>query len=103
MISGCCFLRSHRDIFVIRESPDKVSDNALIVIEMFVVLIYDRTNEFSLSGRTNLGASNTEGPKAPKSCKVRMEKKVSIWKTLLDKSGMNYELIHCKCSKAFKC
>ena len=84
-------------------APDKVSDNALIVIEMFVVLIYDRINEFCLSGRTLLGASNTEGPKAPKSCKVRLEKKVSIWKTLLDKSGMNYELIHCKCRKAFKC
>ena len=28
------------------DAPDKVSENALIVIEMFVVLIYDRTNEF---------------------------------------------------------
>ena len=28
------------------DAPDKVSENALIVIEMFVVLIYGRTNEF---------------------------------------------------------
>ena len=28
------------------DAPDKVSEDALIVIEMFVVLIYGRTNEF---------------------------------------------------------
>ena len=79
-----------------------------MVIEMFVVLIYDRTNQFCrvnsatqhlssrkscclkniltsqaalvqhkccLSGRTYSGASNTEGPIAPISCKVGSGKK----------------------------
>ena len=121
------------------EAPDNVSENALTVIEMFVVLIYDRTNEFcrvnsatqqlfswkscclesilpsqsalvqpilgaAYQGMKYLGAGNTVGPKAPKSCKVKLEKKhVLIWKTFLDKSGMNYEFIHCKCRKACKC
>ena len=81
------------------DAPDKVSENALIVIEMFVVLIYGRTapflleilffrehsamtvspcatdSRYCLSGRTHMGASKTEGPKAPKSCKLGLEKK----------------------------
>ena len=44
MISGCCFLT--KTFLSLEDDPDKVSENALIVIEMFVVLIYDRTNEF---------------------------------------------------------
>ena len=44
MISGCCFLT--KKFLSLEDDPDKVSENALIVIEMFVVLIYDRTNEF---------------------------------------------------------
>ena len=44
MISGCCFLT--KTFLSLEDDPDKVSENALIVIEMFVVLKYDRTNEF---------------------------------------------------------
>ena len=44
MISGCYFLT--KTFLSLEDDPDKVSKNALIVIEMFVVLIYDRTNEF---------------------------------------------------------
>ena len=44
MISGC-FLRT-QTFLSLGDAPDKVSENALIVIEMFVVLIYGRTNEF---------------------------------------------------------
>ena len=48
----CCridptkFMQVTETFLSLGDAQDKVSENALIVIEMFVVVIYDRTNEF---------------------------------------------------------
>ena len=45
-IWGVFFSEVTETFLSLGDAPDKVSENALIVIEMYVVLIYDRTNEF---------------------------------------------------------
>ena len=135
---GAVFSEVNETFLSLGDAPDKGPMNALIVIEIYVVLIYDRTHKFcrvysstqhlfswkscclesilplqSALVQHILGAAHQGGhiwgpatqrdPKLPSLAKWGWSKNISIWKTFLYKSGMNYELIHCKCRKTCKC